>query len=315
MSTELATVEFTPSQVDLIKRTICSGATNDELSLFIQQCKRTGLDPFARQIHAVKRKTKENGQWIEKMSIQVGIDGFRLVAERTGKYAGQCGPYWCGPDGVWVDVWTKTEPPMAAKVGVYRDGFKEPLYRVARYSSYVQTVKHYENGKVVGEGPNRMWQQMPDVMLAKCAEALALRAAFPQELSGMYTADEMGQATNGEHHDEPAQQVTVQQPKQLPPTVNNSPQGTMTLDKMTEIVAAAKMQNGLTVSQWIARIAEKMPEVADIPDELTTLPTAVRESVDMGEQQDFIDLLPEQVVKAKAAILNWMRACKPKKGN
>mgnify|MGYP000921059867 CR=1 FL=1 len=98
-------------------------------------------------------------------------------------------------------------------------------------------------------------------------------------------------------------------------TVNNSPQGTMTLDKMISVVESAKFPDALSVSQWIARVSEKLPEVADIPDELTTLPTAVRESVDMGEQQEFTDLLPEQVVKAKAAILNWMRACKPKKGN
>jgi phage recombination protein Bet len=158
---------------------------------FLAHCRRTGLDPIARQIYAIER----GGKW----GIQVSIDGFRLVAERSHRYAGQKPVEWTADGVTWVPVWLADEPPAAARATVLRSDFEEPMVAVARYSSYVQLIDEYDgpynNRQRTGRKvPGEMWARMPEVMIAKVAEALALRKAFPQELSGLYTEDEMDQA-------------------------------------------------------------------------------------------------------------------------
>jgi phage recombination protein Bet len=180
-------IVWSSDQVQLIKDTICKGATDNELKLFLHVSQKTGLDPFVRQIYSI-------GRWDGKLQREVhqtmvSIDGARLVAERSGKYKGQLGPFWCGTDGQWREVWLEKNPPAAAKVGIIREDFNEPLWGVATWNQYAQTNK---SGQLTP-----MWSKMAPVMLAKCAEMLGLRKAFPQDLSGLYEASEMDQASNG----------------------------------------------------------------------------------------------------------------------
>jgi phage recombination protein Bet len=182
---------YSQDQVKLIRDTFAKGASESEFQLFLAVAQKKGLDILSRQIHLVKRWDAKAQR--EVCEIQTGIDGYRLIADRTGRYEGQSGPFWCGADGQWVDVWLATEPPRAAKVGVWRAGCREPFWGVALFSEYCQTYKDKSSGQT---RPNPMWSRMPAAQLAKCAEALALRKAFPAEMSGIYTSEEMGQASN-----------------------------------------------------------------------------------------------------------------------
>lgn len=176
---------LTGEQVALLKRTIAKDCTDDELQLFIAVARRLGLDPFAKQIYAIKRPGRDGEPGT--VTYQTSIDGFRLQAVRSGKVRGILGPWWCGEDGVWKDVWlSSTEHPLAAKVEVVHADYPQPVTAVARWDAYVQTTR---NGT-----PNNFWSRMGDLMLGKCAESLALRRAFPAELSGIYTDDEMPDA-------------------------------------------------------------------------------------------------------------------------
>lgn len=165
-------ITFDEGQIGLIKRTIAKGATDDELSLFLHQCKRTGLDPLAKQIYFQKRFNKRANRF--DITIITGIDGYRLVAGRTGEHAGT-------DDAVFDDE----SSPKKASVTTWRivKGMRVPFAATARWSEYYP-----------GDEQGFMWRKMPCGQLAKCAEALALRKAFPAELSGVYTKEEMEQA-------------------------------------------------------------------------------------------------------------------------
>lgn len=159
-------------RIDLVRDQIAKGTSDGEFALFLAVCERTGLDPFARQIYAIVRNDKRS-ETGKKMVIQTGIDGYRSVADRSPAYAGSDRP---------VFEYDERGRLEAAVVTVWKMNGHErvPFVGVAYWDEYAQ-----DQG---------LWSKMPRTMLAKCAEAQALRKAFPSQLAGLYTHEEMMQA-------------------------------------------------------------------------------------------------------------------------
>ncbi len=210
-------------EVQLIKDTICVGLTDNEFKLFMYQCSKMGLDPLVRQIYPVKRWNSALGR--ESMIIQTGIDGSRLIADRTGRYfPGKDPELVFDKDGGLVSAKSYIEKKT-------QDGDWREVGFTAYYCEYVGLGK---NGK-----PNHMWATKPRIMLAKCAEAMLLRKAFPSELSGAYIKEEMDQADN--------------------PTVNlKKPQGIIE-DKSTEPKEKCTPEQAESfISAWAATYPEEI---------------------------------------------------------
>jgi phage recombination protein Bet len=270
----LQTAGLTEEQIGLVQRQILKPknreASNDELALFLGQCERTGLDPFARQIYGIYR----SDQGKEKLGIQTSIDGFRLVAERSGKYIGQDGPFWCGEDGQWRDVWFSKDHPKAAKVIVRKliGGQIAETPAVAHYDEYVPSY--------LG-----LWKSKPALMLAKCAEALALRKAFPQELSGLYTADELPE-------DAPLAEAATVSREALtpPPEPAPDPLDVKTVQELVRAIDENSVPNEALRTQMIVLGAPDVPAVM------------VRESDGAVNQTPLRKLTGEQA----SALVAWM---------
>jgi phage recombination protein Bet len=166
------------SQGDLnvLRNSKFKGFDGDEINYARSVCAHLQLNPLLNQIHFVKRKNQDGTFTI---TVQVGIDGFRLAAERTGRYAGS--------DDAIFEYKGNTKNPIKATVTVYKmvEGNRVPYTASARWDEYYP-------GDTAKEG--FMWRKMPHGQLAKCAEALALRKAFPAELSALRTDEEMAQA-------------------------------------------------------------------------------------------------------------------------
>lgn len=199
----LGRIVITEAQVQLIKNTVAVGATDDELKLFFFECRRRGVHPMDRLIHFVKRGSGNEA----KATFQAGIDFMRSQAEGTGEYRGQddieYGPMFAVNETVAAPTWAKATVKR-------RDRETGEIVTTAATAFWDEFYP--------GDKLGFMWRKMPRVMLGKCAESQALRKAFPRQLAGLYSFEEMEQADIVQQPDRPpiqkpqAKQETPKEP-------------------------------------------------------------------------------------------------------
>lgn len=269
MSTALATTnrsklaitpqqrEFTPEQREHLKQLGIDDAPDADLAVFFHYCANTQLDPFLKQIYMIGRRTKVGGyrgepeRWETKYTIQVGIDGFRILGNRIAKAQGRGYPVprheYCGFDGEWRDVWLDpSQPPAAAKGIVTVDGIE--FAAVVAFSERAQT-RNTQNGQAL----TGQWATQPAWMLSKCAEAAAWRMAFPADMGGMFEDAEMPEVVDGEV--EPPKQAST--PEQV---ASNTAAAALTDGEIDDVLK--QIEQFTTVDQlngYIKEIAPRLP--------------------------------------------------------
>jgi len=169
---------WTPKQAAALGQLFNEMPPNPDLAVFLHRCQVTGLDPFANQITMIKR----GGQW----KIQTEIDGFRVIRDRAAKRDGVKVSYgrtkWCDAGRNWHESWIDDDPPAACEMTVYVDD--RPFPAQIRFGAFAVRLK---GGELTAQ-----WRTMGDHLIAKCAEAQALRKAFPQDMEGVTIAEENG---------------------------------------------------------------------------------------------------------------------------
>lgn len=174
-----------------------------QVAVFLMECQERGLNPWNREAYLM--------QYAGKYIRHIGIDGFRKRGESTGQYRGRVGPFWCDTDGKWLEFWPhRDKPPVAAKVGLKRDGFDDIVWAVAMYDEYVATKPVWENNRKTDKREvNEQWKPAaqggkPAVMLAKVAEAQAWRVTFPERFGGFYAPEEFERERAEQRADDPS---------------------------------------------------------------------------------------------------------------
>ena len=185
-------------QIELLRRTVAKGTSDDEFSLFLLICRKHKVDPFIGQIHCVmfnvtkhhkeKRPTQDGKGEIEvwmpgqQMVIIMGINGYRSIAARNHKDFGGC------DEPEFVMSFLKTPAgktiPEKCTIKLWKKGLEHPVVATVYWDEFAP--------KDLNDSRADFWNRMPKHKLALCAESHAIRKGYP-DLANIYTEDEMEQ--------------------------------------------------------------------------------------------------------------------------
>lgn len=258
--------------VAVLKNSLYPGAADDSVLLVLDYCRATGLDPMQKPVHIVPMWDKASGRMRDVIMPGVGL--YRTQAARTGQLAGIDEPEF-GPDINEEVGGLPMTYPAWCRVTVKR---RLPTGEIVGFTALERWKENYavKGGKEKSVAPNAMWEKRPYGQIAKCAQAQALRMAFPEMVGSGATADEMeGKALDIEGAVIDNANGTVQQParpeKQPYPAesfAKNLPEWAKLIasGKKTHRQIVANLESKATLSReqhaQIMELPESMPEEA-----------------------------------------------------
>jgi phage recombination protein Bet len=170
-----------------LKNSLYTGARDESIKMVLDYCKAAKLDPMQKPVHIVPMSVKnaQTGRYEYKDVVMAGVGLYRIQAARSNQYAGVSEPEFgedvtCNLGGAEITYpkWCRVTVKKIVNNTIVEFTAKE--YWLENYAAKKDTAT-----------PNTMWQKRPYGQLAKCAEAQALRKAFPEIVSQHLTAEEM----------------------------------------------------------------------------------------------------------------------------
>jgi phage recombination protein Bet len=267
----------------LRKSALCAKLNDDQANYFFQVVERTRLDPFTGQIRPdVRQTTQPDGSKQPTMLILVTLQGLRGIGERTGQHDGESPIEWCGTNGEWVTEWLADVPPVAARSSVFRKDRSHPQISVVRFDAFCQYV-YDKGGKLT---PNPFWKRMGSHMLGKCSLAGAYRGAYPNQCSGVYINEEIGEELDSDSEEAIEAEMLRRAQSEKEYWDKEREKGNLPIDEQQKL-EKEKSANGPKKSATAPKTSGKAAETSapvKTGSDLFPKPPAIRSSL-LSEQQ------------------------------